>query len=494
MMKNAFTGAQPLETNLNSCIAGCYDMLLKNITYTFFGQAFAVTVNLIAIPLYLSQLDLSNYAIVGLIFSFFSLFHAFDIPTYLTLVKTLHDRKLKKKHGQLASALFSLVVITNVILLVPLILIALFMSRWVYHDQNLVPFFLIAFFIFALARANFFLIDVLRSGKQEDLVQKIAVPCTALEFVVSMGLLFGFGFGVWSIFIGILAKSAVQYFSLMFAVRKRLNITQGFSCVLVKSALKKYTFDDYKLNIANNMVFSAGLFLSTFFLSRELIGILAVFFKFVENLWGFTAAIFFLHLQPVLAKLAAANRFLAVKQTLKGASQALILFSLAAMAFLLAIGKHAYYLYLGPSFNGTFLLFLLITSAVLMRICVTPLSTFLYISNTGFFKKLNLLLLLSFLPTLLIGLSRNMLDGVIIAYALYFYLFSMMIIYFALRSLGPYFPEISMQLRLLIMLQIVDLLLFGPNVVLPILISVSLVFIMIMPMLFHKNTISPSES
>jgi len=460
-------------------------MLLKNALYTLLGKSFLVIFTIISVPIYLSQIGIAEYATIGIVFSFFYLVLSFDVPSYLLMVKYRYDRNLKKDYTKLMSSLFFLLVLTNLILFPLLALFAFFLAKTVYKDQALLPFFLIAAMVFMLIRANNFFADLLRSRKEESSVQKIAAACIILEFFLTMLLLFAFKLGIWSIFIGILVKLLVQYILLLFAVRKLVNLALGLSFELVMPALKKYALANYKINIMGNIIFNSGLFLSTFFLPRESIGILSIFFKFIEHLRGFTSEILFIHLQPVFAQLLASNRPDRIKQVLERSSKALLAFSVLVMGFLLTVGEHAYSFYFGAAFQGTYNLFVLVISAMLMPICMTPLLVLLFIDNTDFFKKLYSVSFLLFIFAVSFGLFHGKLDGVVISYSFFFYFYSVLVLYFGIKLLSVHFPRILKHFSLIILLQLATLLIFNPGIFMP------LIFFTISAFILSINILNP---
>jgi len=390
----------------------------KNITYASFGTFFQFFIGFISTAIYIRVIGTSGYAIIGVVFSLFNLISNLDIPYFLALVKYNSDYYGKKKYlfERMFSTLYNSVLLSNIILFILLSLLVIFLSTKVYDNQSLIPFYFIALFIFMISRVNIFLKYFLRANKNEVIIQKALILSLMVGFLSTLVFLFLFKLGVMSIFIGGLIGIILEYFLLNHYTLTFTKYKPYFSLTLFVKVFKEFIFWNFLSRFANIPAFFwMGLFISTFYLDTTSIGILTIIISINHLIVKFYFP-FTMHLAPVYHNAILKINYDKIKHIIKNIAVVLLSITSVAIIFLSTLGKPLYSLYFGGNMDGTYFLFLLMTSITLLHFSFLPVYRYIFVSNIILHKNINLFSFLSFSILLFPMINIFGLMGVIISY------------------------------------------------------------------------------
>lgn len=439
---------------------------IKNVLHMFSGNLLLLLIAFISMPIYIRAVGLSDYAILGIVFSFFDLILMLDLPFFLTLVKSWQATKIKRNAAfeQLFSTIYTFILLTNAIIFIPLVLLVFILSNWIYKNPSLIPFYLLGLVVFIINRASNYLELFLRSRKEEVWIQKAFIVSRTSEFLFAMAFLFIFNLGVMSIFLSVVIKETISYSVLSYSSRKLIKYSFSFNPSILIEPFKKYTFHEYLYKSTDNLTWRSGLFVSTFFLSRDMIGILTIFFSLEENLRRFTSKMIFSQLIPIFSYLLSNKEFFKIKRIIQNINFFLLLLSIFTVISLITIGSPIYYTYYGEQLKGTYFAFLMFIFSVLTYICSIPSITYLFVSNPKLLSKINVYLFLLFLIILVILVKTHSIFGLIITYLIYFSVYRLIISFLIKKSFRNIFFAERNQIITLLILQIIGIFIYSKSI------------------------------
>lgn len=382
------------------------------------GTLFRLFIVFISTAIFIRIIGAEGYAIIGIIFSFFSVVSRFDITFFLSLVKYNSDYLKKKKrfYKDMFNTIYCSILFSNILLFVVLFLVVIFLSNRVYHNPNLVLFYTIALLIFLFERVIVFLKDFIRANRQEIIIQQAVVVSLTCGFIISTILLLVFKFGVLSIFIGTFFAKVLEYTLLYRFTKKRLVEYRPYlSISILVTIFKKYTFQNYIEHMLGGILFYGGLFISTIYLDASSVGVLTIFILICSILREIFSSLWF-HLAPLYSHLANKKNYSNIKTLMKNITFLLLVLFIVVMVFFLTIGKPLFSLYFGISLKGTYFLFLLMISGELFHFLFISSLSYMFVTNIRLLNKILFVLTIIFLLHLFPLVQIYGLPGVVVSY------------------------------------------------------------------------------
>lgn len=459
-----------------------------------YGTLFKFFIAFISTAVYIRVIGTGGYAIIGIVFSLFRLISRFDIPYFLSFVKynSYSLRGKKKLYERIFNTLYSSVLITNLLLFIFLFPLILFLSNRIYNNPDLLPFYIIAMFIFMLNRLNNFLKDFIRANGREIIIQKASVTSLTSEFVINMVLLLIFKFGVLSIFLGAFTATILE-FSLLCHFTKKRQVTYRpyLSFNLFKKVFKEYAYQNYISKFLAGALIWGGLFLSTIYLDTTSLGVLTIFISLSTKLKEIFLPLWF-HLTPVYSKLNKKKNYFNIKTLMENITFLLLILFIACMAFFLTIGEPIYSLYFGAQLKGTYFAFLLIISAQFFYYLFIPSSTYIFVTNIKFYNKINFVLMLIFFLHLFPLAKVYGLIGVVISYFVVYCLGAITFSLIFMKTCWKTIDEVEARIFIISLLSlVVTLFIINKGIVFePILASVTFILLLFLVIIPHSRKIS----
>jgi O-antigen/teichoic acid export membrane protein len=289
-----------------------------------------------------------------------------------------------------------------------------------------------------IGRSVSFLKQFIRANKNETIIQKALVASAAIQFLITMLLLFKFHLGIISVFVAVLVATLTEYLILISYTRTSLVRPETyFSWQLLKRLFKRFAIWDYVSKVLNSTLFYGGLFIATFFLGYKEIAILTIVLSLCNRILDVFSVVGF-HLSVIYSSLLARRQLISLRQVAIALNYLLVNLMVVVELLLLTVGNVAYEWYFGKQMEGSYYIFLLIAAGFLaIAVSISP-RTLVYVADIRLYTRITILSVSLFVALLVLLGKAFGLAGVAFAYFFAYFLRSTMFYLFSRKFAGKY--------------------------------------------------------
>lgn len=399
--------------------------LLKNIASTNIGTAIIFLLTFISVPIFIRTVGLEGYAAIGIIFSFNQILDLIRIPPFLALIKTnTKNTNSKKKLKTTYSTIFNSILILSLVIISFGFVISKFLIKYIYIDQTLSTLFIIGLSILLIERMNEFFVDYNRAKGREINVQKSIIIGEIIGTTLSIILITTFIKSVFAIFIGIFISRFLQLAILSYLSEFNKYYELKISKQVFYNFFKKYSFQQYKIEIKDQLLRRSGLFISTLLLPQNQIGLITLFFSLQEKARKLYRSIW-MHLGPMLEGKILKDQF----KLLRIINYMNTILFLAVLLFLVSIGEFLYNQYFGEKVGDSFRIFLPFIISSLVYLSLMHYESFLFINRIQKYQNILTVALICLIMSLPVLAFKLKIIGVIISCVLINIIRAILVVY-----------------------------------------------------------------
>lgn len=374
----------------------------KNLSYMSGGWFFKIIISFLATAIYVRLIGVSNYAVIGIVFSFNSLIHSFfELPFFLTLIKS-RSYKTKDYNTLFEDSFLTVylfIFFSNFFIITLLTPISFFFFPMVYDIPYISIYFVIAILALSLDRLNKFLSDFYRVNHNEVVVQRANSWNISLELLFSVFFIITFNLGVLGLFLGNLLSISVKNIILTFKMRDYVKFRFYFSFDLLKIFLKKIIIKEYLFNIIKKFRTSGIVFLSSFFLNSFHLGFLTIFTSIAFKLRELSG-ILWTHLSPLYSRLLNHKNYEDIKMLINSIFLSSVYFIPLSLSLLIIFGNKLLNIYLGYYSDFILVPFMIILLTEALTFPFTAFQSLVYVYDLDQLLNISMILLVFILITI----------------------------------------------------------------------------------------------